>query len=109
MTERYYVGDKNIPWWVRALKDKGLIIEILDETPLSYVLVYKRTLIDTGKHYLFDGDFLEYNRNTGAVTIGYNDWDKALRQDALKRNQDYFFKNTARRLLWGKRLKRYKF
>lgn len=75
---RYYVGDKNIPWWIHVLKEEGLILDIKKDFPETSVLTYKNTPFDTNKHYLYDGDYLELNEKTGAITIGIVDWENML-------------------------------
>ena len=77
MRIRYYVGDKQIPWWVHELIDRHLIIKITS-SPITDILIYKTGYFDTKKSYLYEGDFLEYDSKTGSVTIGYDDWSTAL-------------------------------
>lgn len=84
MKARYYIGDPNIPWWVEKLAHKGLITTIRESAAVTFILIYKRTYNDTGKSYLYDGDYLELDEKTGAVTIGHSDWDTALQEDFLK-------------------------
>lgn len=90
MKTRYYIGDPNIPWWVEKLAHKGLITTIRKSAAITFVLIYKETYTDTSKHYLYDGDYLELNEETGAVTIGHPDWDNALEEDFQKQNWDKF-------------------
>lgn len=90
MKTRYYVGDPIIPWWVEKLAHKGLITTIRESAAITFILVYKTTYTDMHEHYLYDGDYLELNEETGAVTIGYNDWDKALAEDFEKLNWNKF-------------------
>jgi len=90
MKTRYYVGDNIIPWWVSKLSNCGLITEIRGSAAVTFFLVFKHTPFDGKDHYLYEGDFLELNEETGSVTIGYADWDKALRDDFAKMNHQKF-------------------
>ncbi len=90
MKTRYYVGDPNIPWWVHKLVDCGLIVEVRESAAITFFLTYKTTFNDVKKYYLYDGDYLELDEETGAVTIGYEDWAKALADDFQKVNWDKF-------------------
>lgn len=90
MKTRYYVGDPNIPWWVEKLIKCNLIVEVRENAVTTFFLTYKVTFDDTEIHYLYDGDYLELNEETGAVTIGYADWEKALADDFQKVNWDKF-------------------
>lgn len=90
MKIRYYVGDPIIPWWVERLVDCGLIMHVRENAGITYVLCFKKTITDTQRHYLYDGDFLELNEDTGSVTIGYHEWDKALAKDFEKQNWNKF-------------------
>ena len=90
MKIRYYVGDNIIPWWVKELVDRGLITEVRESAAITFILTYKTTYTDSGEHFLYDGDFLELNEETGSVTIGYADWDKALTDDFQKINHKKF-------------------
>ena len=90
MKTRYYVGDNIIPWWVKKLVDCGLIVEVRESAAITFILTFKTTINDSSKHYLYDGDFLELNEETGSVTIGYADWDKALANDFQKINHEKF-------------------
>lgn len=90
MKTRYYVGDNIIPWWVEKLVDCGLITEVRGSAAVTFFLVFKHTHSDTKDHYLYEGDFLELNEETGSVTIGYADWDKALSGDFAKINHQKF-------------------
>lgn len=51
--------------------DRGLITSVRESAAVTFVLSYKITPTDTNVHYLYDGDFLELNEETGSVTIGY--------------------------------------
>lgn len=93
MKYRYYVGDPIIPWWVKKLVDCGLITSVRESAAITFILTYKTTYNDANKHYLYDGDFLELNEETGAVTIGYEDWNRALAEDFEKINWDKFVEN----------------
>ena len=90
MKTRYYVGDTSIPWWVQELVHQGLITEVRGSAAITFILTYKTTYQDAGEHFLYDGDFLELNEETGSVTIGYADWDKALASDFEKMNWEKF-------------------
>ena len=90
MKYRYYVGDATIPWWVQKLVDCGLIIEPRENAAITFFLTFKTTHNDATVHYLYDGDFLELNEDTGAVTIGYAEWDKALAEDFTRTNWQKF-------------------
>lgn len=90
MKTRYYVGDPNIPWWVKRLVDCGLISEVRESAAITFILTYFTAKNDTTERYLYDGDFLELNEETGSVTIGYEDWDKALEKDFRKQNWEKF-------------------
>lgn len=90
MKTKYYVGDPNIPWWVEKLINCGLIVEVRENAAITFFLTYKTTYDDTSLHYLYDGDYLELNEETGAVTIGYGDWDKALASDFERQNWEKF-------------------
>ena len=90
MKIRYYVGDPIIPWWVEKLVDRGLITEVRENAAITFILTYKTTYNDSSKHYLYDGDFLELNEETGSVTIGLSDWDTALSKDFRKQNWSKF-------------------
>lgn len=83
---RYYVGDKNVPWWVELLQESGLIIELMEVTPVTYILTFKDTYAGTRKEYLYDGDFLQFDDATWSVTIGKGDFHRAV--------QDTFDKYT---------------
>lgn len=90
MKTRYYVGDPNIPWWVEELAHQGLITTIRESAAITFILVFKTCRSDAGEHYLYDGDYLELNEETGAVTIGYDEWDKALSSEFQKVNWNKF-------------------
>ena len=90
MKIKYYVGDPNIPWWVNKLVDCGLIDEVRENAAITFFLTYKTTFTDTEKYYLYDGDYLELDEETGAVTIGLADWARALADDFQKVNWDKF-------------------
>ena len=90
MKIRYYVGDPIIPWWVRKLIDRGLILEVRGSAAVTFYLVFRESFTGTNKSYLYDGDFLELNEETGSVTIGYADWDRALEADFRKQNWEKF-------------------
>lgn len=90
MKTRYYIGDPIIPWWVQRLVDCGLIIEVRENAAITFFLTYRNSLTDSEEHYLYDGDFLELNEDTGSVTIGYEDWDRALKEDFQHINWDKF-------------------
>lgn len=90
MKIRYYVGDPDIPWWVKKLINCGLIIEVRENAAITFFLTYKISANDAHIHYLYDGDYLELNEETGAVTIGYADWETALADDFQKINWDKF-------------------
>lgn len=90
MKTRYYVGDNIIPWWVKKLVDCGLITEVRESAAITFILTFKTTTSDASEHYLYDGDFLELNEETGSVTIGYEAWDKALAKDFQKINHEKF-------------------
>jgi hypothetical protein len=90
MKTRYYVGDNIIPWWVEKLIDCGLITQVRGSAAITFFLVFKHTYTDSKEHYLYDGDFLELNEETGSVTIGYADWDSALHEDFAKMNHKKF-------------------
>lgn len=90
MKTRYYVGDPLIPWWVQRLIDCGLILEVRENAAITFFLTFKTAHNDTNKNYLYDGDFLELNEETGAVTIGYEEWDRALEKDFRKQNWEKF-------------------
>lgn len=90
MKYRYYVGDPDIPWWVKKLADQKLIVEIRENAAITYFLTYRTGINDTQIHYLYDGDFLELNEESGAVTIGYSEWDTALSSDFEKSNWNKF-------------------
>lgn len=70
--------------------DRGLITSVRESAAVTFVLSYKITPTDTSVHYLYDGDFLELNEETGSVTIGYESWDKALSDDFQKINHQKF-------------------
>lgn len=93
MKTRYYVGDKNIPWWVEKLVDSGLITSVRENIGVAFVLTFKPTKTSTYKNYLYDGDYLELDEETGAVTIGLEEWSKALASDFQKLNWDKFVLN----------------
>lgn len=67
-----------------------MIVEVRESAAITFILTFKTTTSDAGKHYLYDGDFLELNEETGSVTIGYADWDKALAKDFQKINHEKF-------------------
>ena len=90
MKTRYYVGDNIIPWWVSKLVNCGLITEARGSAAVTSFLTFRHTRLDSKDHYLYDGDFLELNEETGSVTIGYADWDKALRDDFAIINHQKF-------------------
>lgn len=90
MKYRYYVGDPDIPWWVKELVKKGLIIEVRENAAITFFLTFRTCYNDTEVRYLYDGDFLELNEDTGAVTIGLEDWEKALADQFEKSNWDKF-------------------
>lgn len=90
MKIRYYVGDPIIPWWVQKLIDRGLIINVRENVAVTFILTFKTSFNDTNENYLYDGDFLELNEETGSVTIGYEDWDRALAKDFRKQNWEKF-------------------
>ena len=92
MKARYYIGDSKIPWWVKRLAHKGLIKKIRENSPTTYILTYKTSYFDTSKNYLYEGDFLELDSETGAVTIGHEDWDSALAEEFKKINRNKFIK-----------------
>ena len=101
---RYYVGDKNIPWWIQVLKDEGLILNIKEDFitatkdfPQLSGLIYKDALLDTNKHYLYNGDYLELNEKTGAVTIGRTDWENMLNL-IFFRNHPFYKKFSLKRM-----------
>ena len=94
MKTRYYVGDNIIPWWVKELVDRGLITEVRESVAITFILTYKTTYDDSEEHFLYDGDFLELNEETGSVTIGYADWDKALANDFQKINHKKFVESV---------------
>lgn len=93
MKTKYYVGDPNIPWWVEKLIDCGLIVEVRENAAITFFLTYKTTLSDANTYYLYDGDYLQLDEETGAVTIGFEDWSKALADDFQKVNWDKFIKS----------------
>lgn len=78
MKYRYYVGDPTIPWWVEELVNRGLVIEPYGNAAITFFLTYRETYDSSTIKYLYDGDFLELNEDTGAVTIGHHDWNNAL-------------------------------
>ena len=90
MKTKYFIGDSSIPWWVKKLVDCGLIIEVRESAAITFILTFKTTADDTNEYYLYNGDFLELNEETGSVTIGHNDWDKALAEDFEKLNWNKF-------------------
>lgn len=90
MKIRYYVGDAIIPWWVEKLVDRGLITEVRENAAITFILTFKRSPTDTSQNYLYDGDFLELDEDTGSVTIGYAEWDTALAADFRKQNWSKF-------------------
>ena len=99
MKTKYYVGDPNIPWWVEKLIDCGLIFEVRENAAITFFLTYRTTFTDTKKYYLYNGDYLELDEETGAVTIGYEDWAKALSKDFQKVDWDKYvisLRKTAR-------------
>lgn len=108
MKIRYYVGDPIIPWWVEKLVDCGLITEVRESAAITFILTFKTTRTDPNKHYLYDGDFLELDEETGSVTIGYADWDKALAKDFEKQNWNKFvqtLRKTSKEREEGEKLK----
>ena len=58
---------------MKKLVDCGLIVEVRESAAITFILTFKTTINDSSKHYLYDGDFLELNEETGSVTIGYAD------------------------------------
>lgn len=90
MKYRYYVGDPDIPWWVEELVKKKLIIEVRENAAITFFLTFRHGFDDTKLYYLYDGDFLELNEETGAVTIGYSDWDTALSEFFKRSDLDTF-------------------
>ena len=86
MKYRYYVGDPDIPWWIEELVKKKLIIDVRENAAITFFLTFRHTLTDTKIHYLYDGDFLELDEDTGAVTIGYAEWDTALSEHFKRSN-----------------------
>jgi len=93
MKTKYYVGDPVIPWWVHKLAHQGFITTIRESAAITFFLSYKITLNDTVEHNLYDGDYLELDEETGAVTIGYADWERALADDFQKANWEKFVNN----------------
>lgn len=85
MKKRFYIGDKERPWWIDRLLDIGFIVSI-EPSSITDILTYKRTKLDSKKNYLYDGDFLEYDTDTGSVTIGHKEWDSILEIDTLEKN-----------------------
>lgn len=67
-----------------------MITEVRESAAVTFILSFKTTTNDTSEHYLYDGDFLELNEETGSVTIGYEAWDKALAKDFQKINHEKF-------------------
>lgn len=90
MKTKYYVGDPVIPWWVKKLAYQGFITTIRESAAITFFLSYKIALDDTVEYNLYDGDYLELDEETGAVTIGYADWSKALADDFQKIDWDKF-------------------
>ena len=90
MKYRYYIGDPDIPWWVKELVNQKLIIEVRENAAITYFLTYRTGKSDSQVNYLYDGDFLELNEESGAVTIGYADWDTALSSFFEKSNWSKF-------------------
>jgi len=90
MKTKYYVGDPMIPWWVEKLVHQGLIKAVRESAAITFFMVYKDSFDDTDDHYLYDGDYIELDEETGAVTIGHADWEKALAEDFQKVNWDKF-------------------
>ena len=84
------MGDNIIPWWVQKLVDCGLITNVRDSAGVTFVLTFKPSVTSTQKHYLYDGDYLELDEETGAVTIGLEEWSNALASDFQKLNWDKF-------------------
>lgn len=78
---------------MRRLEEEGLIVEVRENAAITFFLTFKTSKSDTAKHYLYDGDFLELNEETGAVTIGYEDWARALAADFEKANWAKFVEN----------------
>ncbi len=60
------------------------------------------------EEYLYDGDFLELNEDTGAVTIGYHEWDTALAEDFTRVNWDKFKHNLQKNLQDHRKSEQYK-
>jgi hypothetical protein len=50
-----------------------LITEVRESAAITFILTFKTNTSDPNEHYLYDGDFLELNEETGSVTIGYAD------------------------------------
>jgi hypothetical protein len=50
-----------------------LIIEVRENAAITFFLTFRTCYNDTEVRYLYDGDFLELNEDTGAVTIGLED------------------------------------
>lgn len=93
MKYRYYVGDPTIPWWVNELVDRGLVIEPYGNAAITCFLTYRETYNNSDIKYLYDGDFLELNEDTGAVTIGHSDWNNALADLFKLTDRPQFVKN----------------
>lgn len=96
MKTKYFIGDSTIPWWVEELAHQGLIEEIRENAAITFFMTFKHSFTDTKIHYLYEGDYLELDEETGAVTIGYSDWRTALAKDFQKINWDKFV-NTLKR------------
>lgn len=79
---------------MRRLEEEGYIVEVRESAAITFFLTYKTTKTDSKKHYLYDGDFLELNEETGSVTIGYAEWDRALAKDFEKVNWEKFVENV---------------
>lgn len=87
---------------MRRLEEEGLIVSVRESAAITFILTYKTCKTDSAKYYLYDGDFLELNEETGAVTIGYDEWAKALAPDFEKANWQKFVENIKKNTLTEK-------
>lgn len=88
MKYRYYIGDPDIPWWVEELVKEKLIVEVRENAAVTFFLTYRQSKTDPKIYYLYEGDFIELNEETGSVTIGYEDWDTALKEHFKRSDWD---------------------
>ena len=84
---RWFVGDKDRPWWVEQLYQQGLITKF-GTTTITDFIIFKRSDTDMSNNYLYEGDFLQIDDKTGVVTVGYNWLSRAISIADKPKGQD---------------------